>query len=195
MSPEAKPYSNTYGSLVLSHRQAAAAVLIGSIGATAGAVIGPPGSAAVGALLAFALAWASVVDIDRYILPDAVTLPLTLAGLLAHSSNGVASAAPYALGAVAGYLSLASVAFIYERIRRRSGLGLGDAKLLAAGGAWLGWTALPLIVLAASLSCLGVLVCVWLLRRERLPQGPVAFGPYIALSIWLVWLAQLGART
>jgi leader peptidase (prepilin peptidase)/N-methyltransferase len=79
----------------------------------------------------------------------------------------------------------------YRRLRGRDGLGRGDAKLLAAGGAWLGWSALPWVVLLAAL--LGLLLALLQrLRGERLTaETAVPFGPALALAIWLIWIYGL----
>jgi leader peptidase (prepilin peptidase)/N-methyltransferase len=178
-------------SLILAPEKASAALYLGFLAALAGAVIGPPEEAIAGAVLAFGLAWASMVDIDRLILPDALTLGLTLAGLAWALAGGIDAAQPYVFGAALGYGALALLAASYQRLRGRSGLGMGDAKLLAAGGAWLGWMALPLVVLLASLGCLAFVIGSAALRGLRVTAGPIPFGPYLAGSIWVLWLFRL----
>ena len=132
-------------------------------------------------------------DHVAWLLPDALTLPLLAAGLLiawlgAGPSPLQPAVAPIsaALGAVAGYGALAGLALLYRHFRRREGLGLGDAKLLAAAGAWLGIERLPLVLLMAAL--LGLLTA--LLRRGPLRSDTaVPFGPALALSFWSAYLA------
>ena len=87
-------------------------------------------------VLALGLAWAAMIDIDRFVLPDILTLGLIVIGLALALREGPSAAWPYIAGAAAGYLALAGVAQIYRRVRGRNGLGLGDAKLLAVAGAW-----------------------------------------------------------
>jgi leader peptidase (prepilin peptidase)/N-methyltransferase len=89
---------------------------------------------------------------------------------------------------VAGFLAFAGIAWVYCRLRRRAGLGLGDAKLLAVAGAWVGWPALPgLVVVAAALALAVALVRA--ASGERLGAGTrIAFGPYLAFALWLFWL-------
>ena len=95
---------------------------------------------------------------------------------------------PHSIGALAGGLFIFAVALTYRRLRGREGMGLGDAKLMAAAGAWVSWTGLPtVLLLAAAAGLFGSLL------RNRLVAGaslaePVPFGSYIAAALWLVWL-------
>ncbi len=139
------------------------------------------------ALLAASLAWLSLIDIDRLLLPDPLTLGLGVAGLIVAALDGWSTFLSSAIGALAGYLVFAGVARLFRRVRGVDGLGGGDAKLLAAGGAWLGWTALPAIVFTAS--CLGLLWAV-LGRAKTLDWDAGArlpFGPFLAIAIWAAW--------
>ena len=130
-----------------------------------------------------ALAW---IDWRHFVLPDALTLPLLVAGLGAAVAEGRAMALDSALGAALGYGGLWLVGTLYRRLRGREGLGGGDAKLLAAGGAWLGAAALPWVVLGAAV---GGLAIAGLTRRGGLAATlAVPFGPPLAAAIWLVWL-------
>jgi leader peptidase (prepilin peptidase)/N-methyltransferase len=175
-------------SLPLRPPQAAFALALGGALAAATLAWGPSDMPLVGVVLAFALAWASVVDIDRFILPDLITLGLVLAGLGVALMLGPEALLHRAIGAVAGYGVLAGLALWYRRVRKREGLGLGDAKLLAAAGAWLGWAALPAVLLLASLSAL-VLFGLWSLRAGRIDAStPLPFGPFIAAGFWLAWV-------
>lgn len=191
MSVEAQTSSvRVVGSLALSAPQAAIALSIGTVCALAAIALTPPALAAPGALLAYALAWAAVVDADRFILPDAITLSLVLAGLGFAYLRGDAML-PYVIGAAAGYLALALVASTYRHVRGRSGLGMGDAKLLAAAGAWLGWTALPIVMLAASLAALGWAGWRIMQRGRAALTAPIPFGPFIAAAFFACWLLRL----
>jgi len=137
----------------------------------------------VGALLV--LAW---IDVETGLLPDAITLPLTWAGLLVNLSDGLAPLPLSVLGAVAGYLFLWAVFHAFKHITGREGMGYGDFKLMAALGAWLGLAALPWLLLGASLA--GVAVGVGLRVAGRVGQGePLPFGPYLAAGGILMLLA------
>lgn len=128
-----------------------------------------------------ALAW---IDWRHLLLPDILTLPLLLAGLAASWWQGTAISAM--AGAVLGWLALWGTAALYRRLRGAEGLGGGDARLLAAGGAWLGPAPLPWVVLLAAL--LGIALA--LSGRRGTPGAVLAvpFGPPLAVAIWLAWL-------
>ena len=155
----------------------------------ASAVLAAPERAVPVLLIAgWALALLAVVDLLALRLPDAVTLPLGLAGLLAGPWALGTPRLDHVIGAAAGYGVLALLAWSYTRLRGREGLGLGDAKLLAVGGAWLDWTALPVIVV---LACAGGLAwaAVRLLRRGREALSePLAFGVPLSAAIWVCLL-------
>jgi leader peptidase (prepilin peptidase) / N-methyltransferase len=132
-----------------------------------------------------ALAW---IDAEHMRLPDVLTLPLLAAGIGAQTLIAPERLSESVLGALAGYLGFQGVALAYRAIRGREGLGAGDAKLLAAGGAWVGWQALPdLIVLAALFAILAVVI-------QRIRGGSIdrsaaiPFGPFLALSLWMTYL-------
>jgi len=126
-------------------------------------------------------------DLATFRLPDALTLPLLVAGLL------VAMLSPQhvldcVLGAVVGYGLLWSIATGYRWFRGHDGLGLGDAKLMAAAGAWLGVEALPTVLLVASVLGLGGAIFLQVCGTKITARTRLAFGPFLALSFWLVWL-------
>jgi prepilin signal peptidase PulO-like enzyme (type II secretory pathway) len=132
------------------------------------------------------LVWLSWVDLREHRLPDAGTLPLLVLGLaLAFGRQG---GLPWAelIGAAAGFGLFWAIGAAYFRWRGQDGLGLGDAKLLAAAGAWLGWAALPGLVLAAALLGLGAALVL-----GRTADRPLAFGPALALAFAGLWLSRL----
>jgi leader peptidase (prepilin peptidase) / N-methyltransferase len=151
-------------------------------------------------ILGWTLIALAIVDIRTFTLPDVLTVPLALAGV-AHSAwiDGAAMGEPadYFLAAGhavlaggAGFLLMAGVAWLFRAARGREGLGLGDAKLLAASGAWLGLAALPTVILLAALGGLVVTVAAHRVMRTRAPLRtmPIPFGPYLAASTWIVAL-------
>ena len=141
-------------------------------------------------ILLLSLAVLAHVDARNFILPDALTLPLIPAGLLANILL-FDELWPSLVGAALGYVSLVALELAYRRLRNRDGLGRGDAKLLAAGGAWCGALALPFILLIASLSALAFVLAVGLVRGQMPTGGTrIAFGPWIAFGIGLVWIVR-----
>jgi leader peptidase (prepilin peptidase) / N-methyltransferase len=132
-----------------------------------------------------ALGW---IDARRWLLPDALTLPLIIAGLAAALAFDPDGLTDRALGAAIGYLALRVVAYLYRKLRGRDGLGEGDAKLLAAAGAWVGASALPQVVLIAALTGLFAAAAMRLAGFRLQASSPLPFGPFLAVATWLVWL-------
>lgn len=131
---------------------------------------------------------AAWIDMRTMLLPDALTLPLLLAGLMQTALTEPAELTDHALGAVLGYFLLSGVAWTYRRLRQREGLGLGDAKLLAAIGAWTGLGALPSVLLLAA--CLGLVAAAAArcLGKTVTSSTAIPFGPFLSLAGWLIWL-------
>lgn len=134
-----------------------------------------------------ALGWTllalAAIDAEALWLPEPLTIGLGLGGL---AVNGwLAGGLPVAalVGAVVGWTAFAAVIVVYRRLRGRDGMGWGDAALLGAGGAWVGWEGLPGVVLMAALAGLAGALLAGRGRGERVP-----FGPALALGIWVVWL-------
>lgn len=153
---------------------------------------GPTWQAAAALLLTWSLIALAVIDLDTQLLPDSITLPflwlglfLSLFGLFTDSQSAI-------IGAVAGYLSLWVVFQLFRLATGKEGMGYGDFKLLALLGAWLGWSALPQIILLSAL--VGALVGVGLILSGRHESGkPLPFGPYLAAAGWisLIWGEQI----
>jgi leader peptidase (prepilin peptidase) / N-methyltransferase len=150
----------------------------------------PPAWAAAGFVLALGLLFAGLVDSRTFLIPDLASYGLILAGLaFAYFVGGVDQAGAHAVAAILGFTAFWAIGAVFFAVRGIDGLGLGDAKLLAAAGAWCGLTPLAWIVLAAACATL-------LLARAR--QAPTPFGPGIAaatLAIWFSNAAGLGALT
>ena len=147
------------------------------------------GAAALGALL---FVWAMValtfIDLDTQLLPDDITLPLLWLGLAFNLGDTYTNLPAAVIGAMAGYLALWSVFWLFKLATGKEGMGYGDFKLLAAIGAWLGWQMLPLTILLSSL--VGAVVGIVLIAVARHGRNvPIPFGPYLAAAglIALFW--------
>jgi leader peptidase (prepilin peptidase)/N-methyltransferase len=136
-----------------------------------------------------ALAW---IDWNAFILPDVLTLPLVLAGLAATVWLQPARLTDHAAAAALGFLLFRAIAWAYRRLRGRHGLGEGDAKLMAAAGAWVGITALSSVLLAGAVVTLAGGLAdalrrgVGLRGTTRLP-----LGPGLCAALWVVWLLSV----
>ena len=162
--------------------------------AFAGAALAFGASAAALCAMAFlaALIALTYIDYDTQYLPDSITLPLLWAGLLINLSGTYVTLNNAVIGAVAGYLSLWSVYWLFKLATGKEGMGYGDFKLLAAIGAWLGWKMLPLVILGSSL--VGAVVGIGLIVLAKHGRDkPIPFGPYLAVAgvIALFWGQRL----
>ena len=141
-------------------------------------------------LLILILLYLSYIDLRSFRLPDFVTLPLILTGIVFNllSPVGFTDTSSAVIGAVLGYGSLWLLNHLYRLTKKQDGIGMGDAKLLAALGAWLGWAALPSILLIASISGLigGLIYLRW---RKKSTHHAFPFGPFLAFAgiIELLW--------
>ncbi|HCK00060.1 MAG TPA: prepilin peptidase [Serratia grimesii] len=150
----------------------------------------PPGPALFGALL---LGWIllalALIDYDHQLLPDNLTLPLLWLGLLFQLYGGTVALADAVIGAMAGYLCLWLLFWVFRLATGREALGYGDFKLLAALGAWLGWMALPGLLLLAASAGIALTLLARLTHRRPL-DAPLPFGPLLALAGWVQFLQQ-----
>lgn len=138
-------------------------------------------------LLTWGLLALAFIDVDEMLLPDSITLPLLWLGLLISTGELFVTPGESILGACLGYLSLWSVYVVFKRITGKEGMGYGDFKLLAMLGAWMGWKALPGIILISSV--VGVFVGVGMMLMSPEKRGkPIPFGPYLAVAGWLFLL-------
>src|SRR5690554_7180751 len=145
--------------------------------------------ALVGALF---FLWAMIVlafiDLDTQLLPDQITLPLLWLGLAFNLGATYVPLSSAVVGAMAGYLILWSVFWVFKLVTGKEGMGYGDFKLLAMLGAWGGWQVLPLTILLSSLvgAVLGIII---LKSRGDSNATPLPFGPYLAIAGWIaiIW--------
>ena len=137
------------------------------------------------------------IDIDTQLLPDALTFPLIWLGVVAALIFGPASPAEVTgqpipvdlrssvIGAVAGYMSLWLIYHLFRLLTGKEGMGYGDFKLLAAIGAWLGWTMLlPTILFSAAVGAVSGIAILSMQKKER--STPISFGPFLAAAGWLM---------
>ncbi|TBU92984.1 prepilin peptidase [Phytopseudomonas dryadis] len=138
-------------------------------------------------VLTWGLLAMSLIDADHQLLPDALVLPLLWLGLIVNCLGLFTSLEDALWGAIAGYLSLWSVYWLFKLITGKEGMGYGDFKLLAMLGAWGGWQVLPLTILLSSL--VGAVLGVIMLRlRNAETSTPIPFGPYLAIAGWIALL-------
>ncbi|PLK48701.1 A24 family peptidase [Uliginosibacterium sp. TH139] len=132
-----------------------------------------------GLLLVWALIALTFIDLDTFLLPDDITLPLLWGGLLFNLNQTFVTLDAAVIGAMTGYLALWSVYWLFKLVTGKEGMGYGDFKLLAAIGAFLGWKALPAVILLSSVvgACVGICLMVFA-RHGR--ETPIPFGPYLA---------------
>ena len=141
-------------------------------------------------LLILVLTYLAYIDLRTFRLPDLITLPLIFLGLCFNSFSNLQFVDPQEsiLGALLGYLSLWLLNRIYRSIRSQDGIGMGDAKLLAGLGAWLGWHALPgILFIASAFGIIGGIL--WLRINKQKHGSPFPFGPFLIFAgiIELLW--------
>jgi len=149
--------------------------------------LGATPQAVAALLLTWILVGLAFIDLDTQLLPDVMTLPLLWAGLVVNLQGLFVPLREAVLGAMAGYLVLWSVYQLFRLVTGKEGMGYGDFKLLAALGAWLGWKALPLIVILSA--AVGAAVGVGLMAAGRLQRSnPIPYGPFLAAAGWITLL-------
>lgn len=167
----------------ISQRYPLVELLTGALTVAAVIRFGATPPAVAASVLLWSLIALTFIDFDTQLLPDNITLPLLWGGLVANVAGflpGV-SLRDAVIGAIAGYLLLWTIYWLFKLIRGKEGMGYGDFKLLAALGAWLGWQMLPLIVLLSSV--VGAVIGLGLVAfKGRDHQIPLAFGPYLAIA-------------
>jgi leader peptidase (prepilin peptidase) / N-methyltransferase len=143
-------------------------------------------------IFTWAMITLAMIDLDTQLLPDDITLPLLWLGLLVNLNGGFTDIRFAIIGAAAGYLFLWLVFWIFKLATGKEGIGYGDFKLLAAIGAWFGWSMLPLVILFSSL--VGAIIGVGIIAISKEKSNvPIPFGPFLAIAalIALFWGNQL----
>jgi leader peptidase (prepilin peptidase) / N-methyltransferase len=142
----------------------------------------------VSCVLGWTLLALAMIDYKYYLLPDFLTLPLIPLGLVATWANDPRDLIDQIAGVVSGFGFVVILRVVYRSLRGRDGMGLGDAKLLAASGAFVSWQGLPSVILIGSLTALVVAL-------SRTFRGPnltlvdrMPFGTFLCLGTWIVWL-------
>jgi leader peptidase (prepilin peptidase)/N-methyltransferase len=139
-------------------------------------------------LLGWTLLCLAAIDARHFLLPDALTVPLVPAGLAVALLTDPDRLTADIYGGALGFLVFASLRGAYRWARGREGLGLGDVKLLAAAGCWVGWDGLPSVVLIAAVSGLAVAALQGLRGVSFSASTRIPFGVYLCFGFWLVWL-------
>lgn len=134
----------------------------------------------IGLLLIWGLITLSFIDLDCYLLPDCITLPLLWIGLILNIDNVFCPLSSAVLGAVVGYIFLWLPYWLFKLFKGIEGMGYGDFKLMAAMGAWFGVSTIPMLVLLSS--SLGIIVSIVISYISKKNGGYIAFGPYICLA-------------
>jgi len=155
---------------------------------------GPGWEALLAIILTITLVPITMIDTDTQLIPDAIVLPLMWLGLaisLFHPMPGAhtlfISPADAIVGAMAGYLTLWSVFWLFKLVTGKDGMGYGDFKLLAALGAWLGWQQLPIIIMMSAV--VGAVINIGMIvARGKDRSIPIPFGPYLAGAGWITML-------
>ena len=135
------------------------------------------------AFLVLVLIYLAYVDLRTFRLPNVITLPLIISGILFNqfSEFRFTDLSSAFIGAIAGYLFLWILNLVYKKLKKQDGIGMGDAKLLAGLGAWLGWATLPSTLFIASVSGLiGGLI--WLKWNNQHHRQAFPFGPFLAIA-------------
>ncbi len=141
-----------------------------------------------GALFGWALLGLFLLDIEHYWLPDRITLPLGALGLM----MGLGALQDRIIGLVAGFVALEIIRRSYAAFRGVEGMGGGDPKLFAAIGAWLGWIALPFVLLGASVVGLGAAIVLTIRGHEMSAKSALPFGALMAVAAFAYWLTAVG---
>lgn len=140
------------------------------------------------AVLGWQLLLIAIIDGENFWLPDGLTLPLIATGLGVSAVLGLETLIDAVIGAAVGFGTLWLIGWVYRRVRGREGLGGGDPFLFAGAGAWVGWMALPSVMLWASAAGFSVVAARLVMRRAVAGTDKLPLGVFLAVGIWMTWL-------
>jgi prepilin signal peptidase PulO-like enzyme (type II secretory pathway) len=145
----------------------------------------------VSIFILYVLTYLTLIDFQMFRLPNHATLPLMAAGLLWHLVIArTTTPFDYIYGAIIGYAVIWALRAYYLKRRNIEAIGLGDAKFLAAAGAWLGWQGLPFVLLTASVSALLIVTIQSFFGKKLDSRTAIPFGPYLCIGFWTVWSSK-----
>ena len=144
-------------------------------------------AAVTAAMLGWLLLSAAVIDQRTMLLPDSLTTIALLLGLAVAAAAGPNALLNALTGAAVGFAAFALIGEAFRRLRGRDGIGLGDAKFLAAAGAWVGWQSLPSLVLIAACTAIVLILLTRVGQSDGLNRR-LPFGPHLALASWVTLL-------
>ena len=133
------------------------------------------------------------IDLKHFIIPNVLTFPMMIVGFLKSFDPNLPSLFPNYInslvGGLFGYGVIWSIIYFYKQIRKKEGMGLGDAKLLAVVGFWFGWISIPFVLFLSS-----VLALLWvapdLIKKSKKLTSQIPFGPYIILASILFFVSK-----
>lgn len=176
----------------ISHRHVVVEIAGAAIGALAFAA-SPDLAGVAGAGFGWGLLGLAMLDAEHFWLPNAITIPLLLMGLAFGALDVSPDLLDRVIGAAAGYVAFRLIGAAYRSLRGRTGLGAGDAKLIAAIGAWLGWQCLPFVILVAAAAGLGWAVILSARGKPLRLTSRLPLGTLLACSAWTTWLVTAAA--
>lgn len=163
----------------------------GALVALAAVIFAPPGLLTLTVIFGWLLLALAAIDLRTFLLPDGLNAAVLALGAAMLALSWPADLPVHIAGALIGYGLLWSVEVAYRRVRGRDGLGRGDAKLLGAVGLWVGAFGIAPVLLIASLGGIAAALALSLREAKALTgQSPIAFGPWIALGGYIIWLLQ-----
>jgi leader peptidase (prepilin peptidase) / N-methyltransferase len=160
--------------------------LIGGVALT----VSPDLNGLAGAVFGWLLLTLAALDLAHYWLPNALTGTMAGSGIAAGLLGGYPGIWDRLIGLAAGFVSLAAIAIAYRSIRKREGLGGGDPKMFGAIGAWLGWQALPPVLLGATVIGLSYVLGKLLNRKSVALGDRISLGALMALPAFIVWIVM-----